>query len=154
MILLVFFISKTRGGGYVRAAFPHLGLTKHTTWRPVPPLSSSVSHTPPFPPAPFVSCLCALCEPLSLLITITVHPPQVGKYNSIFLCALGNLYNSILNLNETIKNMLKNSSRETFMKKNNNSGEIGKSKTYVSLFLFFVWFQLFLLVFQEATLRL
>lgn len=50
--------------------------------------------------------------------------------------------------------MLKNSSRETFMKKNNNIGEIGKSKTYVSLFLFFVWFQLFLLVFQEATLRL
>ncbi len=51
--------------------------------------------------------------------------------------------------------MLKNSSRETFMKKNiNNTGDIGKSERYVSLFLFFVWFQLFLLVFQEASLKL
>lgn len=41
------------------------------------------------------------------------------------------------------------------MKKNiNNTGEIGKSKRYPSLFSFFVWFQLFLLVFQEATLKL
>jgi len=50
--------------------------------------------------------------------------------------------------------MLKNSSRETFMKKNiYNIGEIGKSERYLSLLFFFVWFQLFLLVFQEATLK-
>lgn len=46
--------------------------------------------------------------------------------------------------------MLKNSSRETFMKTINNIGKIGKSERCLSLFLYFVWFQLFLLVFQEA----
>lgn len=53
--------------------------------------------------------------------------------------------------------MLKNSSRETFMKNNiNNISGVGKKKQEicVSLFLFFVWFQLFLLVFQEAILKL
>jgi len=40
------------------------------------------------------------------------------------------------------------------MKKNiYNIGEIGKSERYLSLLFFFVWFQLFLLVFQEATLK-
>lgn len=105
-------------GGYVRAAFPHLGLTKHTPCRPVPPLSLSVSHTPP---------LLSLLPRLSLFVctvwTIVLvnnyystppspPPPQVGKYNSIFLCALGNLYNSILNLNETIKKHVEKTAQE------------------------------------------
>lgn len=96
----------------MRAAFPHLGITKHTpTASCPPPPRPSLAPLPSFPPPPSLSvclCLCALCESLSLLITITVHSPlsplpEVGEYNSIFLCALGNLYNSILNLNETKK---------------------------------------------------
>lgn len=108
MILLVFFISKMgRGGGYVRAAFPHLGLTKHTPWRPVLPLSPSVSHTPPLPSLlPHLSLF--VCTVWTIVLVNNYYstpapPKKVGKYNSIFLCALGNLYNSILNLNETIK---------------------------------------------------
>lgn len=127
----------------MRATFPHLGVTKHTSCCPVP-LSPHVSHIyPSLPPFfPVCLCLCALCEPLSLLITIKVHPhPQVGKYN--FLCALGNLYNSILNLNETIKIHVENLKRD-------NIGEIRKKQEMrVSLFGFFLWFQLFLLVFRE-----
>lgn len=141
----------------MRAAFPHLGLTKHTPWRLVPPsLPLCLSHpSPPFPSRPVCLCLCALCEPLSLLITITVHPlsPQVGEYNSIFLCALGNLYNSILNLNETIKNMLeKQLQREIHEEQHQRYCKIRKGEIYLSVFV--VCFQLFLLVFLEAILKL
>lgn len=106
-----------------------------------PPVPLCLSHLP-LPPFPVCLCLCALCEPLSLLITIKVHPhPQVGNYN--FLCALGNLYNSILNLNETIKIHVENLKRD-------NIGEIRKKQEMcVSRFVFFLWFQLFLLVFRE-----
>lgn len=133
-----FFLTWRGGGWYVRATFPHLGVTKHTSCCPVP-LAPPLSLTPPPPFFPVCLCLCALCEPLSLLITIKVHPhPQVGKYN--FLCALGNLYNSIWNLNETIN--VENLKRD-------NIGEIRKKQEmHVSLFVFFLWFQLFLLVFS------
>lgn len=125
----------------MRATFPHLGVTKHTSCCPVPLSPPCLSHVPP-PFFPVCLCLCALCEPLSLLITIKVHPhPQVGKYN--FLCALGNLYNSILNLNETIKIHVENRKRDDI-------DEIRKKQEmHVSLFVFFLWSQLFLLVFRE-----
>lgn len=106
MILLVFFLFLRWEGGCVRAAFPHLGLTKHTPWRPVPPLSPSVSHTPPLPSLlPRLSLFVCTVWTIVLVNNYYSTPPphKVGKYNSIFLCALGNLYNSILNLNETIK---------------------------------------------------
>uniref|UniRef100_A0A087YDJ7 Uncharacterized protein n=1 Tax=Poecilia formosa TaxID=48698 RepID=A0A087YDJ7_POEFO len=80
---------------------------KRTIQLPVPSFPSPFclsQPSSPFPSCPICLCLCAQCEPLSLLITITVHPlhPKL-VIDSIFLCALGNLYNSILNLNETIK---------------------------------------------------
>lgn len=97
-----------------------------------PPLSLTPLPFPPHPSHPRLSVLCALCEPLSLLITITIQPPhpKLGKYNSIFLCALGNLYNSILNLNETVKNTLKNSAKER------QYCRTEKNKLHVSLFVF------------------
>lgn len=54
MVLLVFFIY-IKGGGYVRAAFPHLGITKHTPpWRPQSPFPFCLSH-PPLPSTPCLS---------------------------------------------------------------------------------------------------
>ena len=87
----------------VRAAFPHLGLTKHTPWCPLP---LPVSHTPLLPSLlPHLSLF--VCTVWTIVLVNNYYStsplPQVGKDNSIFLCALGNLYNSILNLNETIK---------------------------------------------------
>lgn len=78
IILLVFFISKMRGGGVCESCFSSFRHNKAHPMASCPPLSPSVSRTPPLPsppPCPVCLCLCALCEPLSLLITITVHPP-------------------------------------------------------------------------------
>lgn len=124
VVVIVFFFLTGRGAG-MWDTFPHLGVSKHMSCCPVPLSPLCLSH-PLSPFFPVCLCLCALCESLSLLIPIKVHPhPQVGKYN--FLCALGNLYNSIWNLNETIN--VENLKRDSI-------GEIRK-KQEMSLFLFF-----------------
>lgn len=100
LLLCLSFLIFMTGGGVCESCFSSFRPNKAHPMMSCPPL------TPLPSPAlgPVRLCLCALCEPLSMLITITVHPlPQDDKYKSNFLCALGNLYNSILNLNETIK---------------------------------------------------
>lgn len=90
MVLLVFFIY-IKGGGYVRAAFPHLGITKHTPpWHPQSPFC--LSH-PPLPSTPCLSTF--VCTVWTIVLVKYYSTPPVGKYNSIFLCVLGKLYNSI-----------------------------------------------------------
>lgn len=76
MILLVFFISKM-GGGVCESCFSSFRPNKAHPMASCPPsLPLCLSHpSPPLPPAPFVS-VCVHCEPLFLLITITVHPPS------------------------------------------------------------------------------
>lgn len=75
----------------VRATFPHLSLTKHISWRPVLPLAPFCLSQPssPFPSCPICLCLCAQCEPLSLLITITVHPlyPKLVNQLNLSVCS-------------------------------------------------------------------
>lgn len=114
MILFVFFISDV-GEKLCENCFPSFRLNRAHPMVSCPPSLPLLSLTlfSPFPPAPFVSVCVHSVNHCQLLITNTVHSlSRVGKDNSIFLCALGNLYNSILNLNETIKMMLRNNARE------------------------------------------
>lgn len=124
----------------MRTAFSHLGITKHTPWCPVPSLSPPVSHTCPLtsPPPSHLSLFVCTVWTIVLVINITVHPhPQVGKYN--ILCALGNLYNSILNLNEIMIIMIKKNTCWKKQLKRDNIGRTGKSKICVSLLFLFLF---------------
>lgn len=160
------FLFLIREGGYVRAAFPHLGLRKHTPWRPVPPLSPLLSLTALPSPALLPRLSLFVCTVWTIVLVnnyySTPPPPQVGKYNSIFLCALGNLYNSILNLNETIKKktthmlekQLKRDIREEEHRQILERRLKKKARAACLSFCFLFGFSYFLLVFQEATLKL
>lgn len=83
MILLVFFISKV-GGGVCESCFSSFRPNKAHPMASCPPLFPPLSLTPLPSPTSCPVCLrlCALCEPLFLLITITVHPPSPKLVNT------------------------------------------------------------------------
>ena len=77
--VFIFLISKT-GGWVCESCFSSFRPNKAHPMASCPSsLPLCLSHPrPPLPPSlppPVCLCLCALCEPSSLLITITVHPP-------------------------------------------------------------------------------
>lgn len=77
VVVIVFFFF-WHGGVVCESYFSSFRRNKAHVMLSCPPPSPSVSHICPLPPPlhffPVCLCLCALCEPLSLLITIKVHP--------------------------------------------------------------------------------
>lgn len=136
----------------MRAAFPHLGLKKAHPKTSRPPLSLFVSHTPPLPPSnPCLSLFVCTVWTIVLVFNYYSTPHQVGKYKSTFLCALENLYNSILNLNETIKTHVeKHPERDLDEEKYQRYWwDKKKWEVFVSCFVFCL-VSVILLFFQEA----